>query len=629
MKIPISIKLIVITAVLLIGVTIPVSMETSNITRTKLIDAQQDNNIELAKAKSREIDHIFSNLKDKITLSGRLLLSLKEAEVMMSKQNNNSFDITQNYNNLKRDIDNNFNLDGFILGVEAFKFDNSMATKINAKYKNKTENGLLYNEQAVKYFRNYFPISYTKIVEGKGNMILMNSSLKGYEPIITVGLPLIRDASNRITHVVVADISLSVLQKTVVENGTTSAFFITDSNGVILAHLDEANALNKVNFSDQEIVSVAKKSLMVSGMKFVKDKKTNKSFYSAFAKTSYGPIVYAQLDEDVILAVINELNTSIIRIVCYFLSGTLFLIFLFSMSLTQPLEKLTGLIGLVSKGNFNVKAAQQIDSFLKDEVRELAVAFDEMTEGLKERDKVKNLFNKFHGSSITEDLMKKDVSIGGQSKEVIVFFSDIRGFTAFSEKKKPEEVVTMLNEYFAVMVKIINAHGGIVDKFIGDAIMAVWGVPKSTPKDAHSAVKACLEMRKALAELNDRRLARGESPIQIGMGLHYGSAISGTIGSEERMEYTIIGNTVNTGSRIESSTKAFGADLLVSDTVLEKIGDDFLAEYAGSAEVKGRSEPLKLHKIRGFKKADGEYEIIVTPYSDYEPEHADKVKIAA
>ncbi|MBN8537948.1 MAG: HAMP domain-containing protein [Deltaproteobacteria bacterium] len=628
MKIPISIKLIIITSLLLIGVTVPVSIKTSSITKEKLVDAQQDNNIELAKGKSREIDHIFSGLKDKISLNGRLLLSLKETEEMLSTQASNA-NAMQNYNNLKRDIDNNFNLDSFILGIEAYKFENSMATKLNAKYKAKTEANMVYNEQAVKYFRKYYPIYYTKIVEGKGNMILLNSSIKGYEPVLTIGLPLIRDAANKITHVVIADISLSVLQKTVSENGTTSSFFITDANGITLADVDETKVINKVNISDQDIVSYAKESIMANGMKYIKDKKTRKAFYAAFSKTSFGPIVFAQLDENVILAVIDELNLNIIRIVGYFLSGTLFLIFLFSMSLTQPLEKLTSLIRLVSKGNFNVKAALQINSFLKDEVRELAVAFDQMTEGLKERDKVKNLFNKFHGSSITEDLMKKDVSIGGQSKEVIVFFSDIRGFTAFSEKKKPEEVVKMLNEYFAVMVKIINSHGGIVDKFIGDAIMAVWGVPKSSNKDAHNAVKACLEMRKALAELNDKRLARSESPIQIGMGLHYGSAISGTIGSEERMEYTIIGNTVNTGSRIESSTKAFGSDLLVSDTVIEKVGSDFLAEYAGSAEVKGRSEPLKLHKIRGFKKPDGEYEVIVTPYSDYEPEAADKVKIAA
>ncbi|MCB0369473.1 MAG: cache domain-containing protein, partial [Bdellovibrionales bacterium] len=337
MKIPISIKLIVITTGLLIGVTIFVSLSTSQITRSKLIDAQQDTNIELAKAKAREIDHIFDNLKEKIALNGRLLLSLKQAEnSLISDKTTNLQQANQNYTNLKRDIDNNLNLDSSILGIEVYSFQNSTALKINAKYKTKTEKDLLYNEYAVKYFRKYYPISYTKIVEGKGNMILINSSLKGYEPVITVGLPLIRDKENRITHVVVADISLSVLQKTIAENGTTSTFFITDSNGIILAHLDESKTYAKENFSNYEIVSFAKDSLMASGMKYIKEPQTNKAFYSAFAKTSYGPIVFAQLDEDIILAVIHQLNTNIIRIAGYFLSGALLLIFLFSMSLTQP-----------------------------------------------------------------------------------------------------------------------------------------------------------------------------------------------------------------------------------------------------------------------------------------------------
>src|SRR5438445_2184479 len=156
----------------------------------------------------------------------------------------------------------------------------------------------------------------------------------------------------------------------------------------------------------------------------------------------------------------------------------IFFIFLFSMTLTSPIEKLAEMIKLVSKGNFDVKARSQVRSH--DEVGDLATAFDHMTEGLKERDKVKSLFSKFHGSSVAEDLIGKEIGVGGQNRDVVVFFSDIRGFTAFSEKRSPEEVVEMLNEYFGVMVKVINAHGGVVDKFIGDAIMAVWGAPRST-----------------------------------------------------------------------------------------------------------------------------------------------------
>ncbi len=258
----------------------------------------------------------------------------------------------------------------------------------------------------------------------------------------------------------------------------------------------------------------------------------------------------------------------------------------------------------------------------------LAWAFDGMTQGLKERDKVKNLFNKFHGASVTDNLLEGgELQLGGVKKQVAVFFSDIRGFTAFSENKTPEEVVGMLNEYFQEMVKVIYAHHGIVDKFIGDAIMAIWGAPKSTGDDAYQAVMACIEMRIALDELNKKRMARGDVPIKIGMGLHYGEAISGTIGSDDRMEFTVIGDTVNMASRIESSTKAFGTDLLLSEDIAGFVRERFVLEEAGSAEVKGKTEPLKFYKVRGYIGQNGEEFLVKTEWSDYEAEKADKVKV--
>jgi len=132
-----------------------------------------------------------------------------------------------------------------------------------------------------------------------------------------------------------------------------------------------------------------------------------------------------------------------------------------------------------------------------------------------------------------------------------------------------------------------------------------------------------------LNELNEKRIARSQPPINIGMGLHAGTAISGTIGSDERMEYTIIGNTVNTASRIEASTKAFGADLLITDSVINQVGDAYVVELAGAAEVKGRSEAIKMYKVRGYKAEDGTYVTVKTPYSDYEAEKVDKVKVQA
>jgi len=257
---------------------------------------------------------------------------------------------------------------------------------------------------------------------------------------------------------------------------------------------------------------------------------------------------------------------------------------------------------------------------------------DEMAAGLKERDKVKSLFSKFVGSSITNDLLHREIALGGVRKDVVVFFSDIRGFTAMSEVLPPENVVEMLNSYFSIMVKIINDSGGVVDKFIGDAIMAIWGAPNSSPDDAERAVMACLKMRQALVSFNEQRIAEQKSPLIVGMGLNFGSAVAGTIGSTERMEYTVIGNTVNTASRIEAATKSFGTDLLISDEVVERCAHKFILKLAGEVEVKGRSQPLKLYKVlgyidKGYIDEIGNEVIIKTPYSDYEAEDHDKVKL--
>ncbi|HWU44393.1 MAG TPA: adenylate/guanylate cyclase domain-containing protein, partial [Bdellovibrio sp.] len=427
-----------------------------------------------------------------------------------------------------------------------------------------------------------------------------------------------------ITHIILADVALAPLEKPFTDpSGRTQ--YLVDRQGELLAHKDEQRAIARLSMATYPFVmkALAQKTPQFQ-TKFL-DPDTNENYFGAAVKTSFGATIISQASEASILEVSNEVKRQSIFVAGSAISMAIFFIFLFSMTLTSPIEKLADLINLVSRGNFDVKARKHVRSH--DEVGDLAVAFDQMTEGLKERDKVKNLLSKFHGSSVAEDMIGKDIGVGGQGKDVVVFFSDIRGFTAFSENRSPEEVVEMLNEYFAVMVKIIATHGGVVDKFIGDAIMAVWGAPRSSKNDAQKAVRACLEMRKSLAALNEKRIARGQPAINIGMGLHAGRAISGVIGSDERMEYTVIGNTVNTASRIEASTKAFGADLLVTDSVIEKVGEDFQVELAGAAEVKGRSEALKMYKVRAYRAADGSYVEIETPYSDYTPEAVDKVKV--
>jgi adenylate cyclase len=606
MRIPISTKLITVTILILVCSTGAITFISSDYFEKKASEQVDIANLESASAKGKEVENLIASLVDKTRINASVLMKGNSQQPGVENQ----------------DLDFNFGKDKNFISIEIVKLNGTSVETVVRKVK---EDLLKPYNLAGNYIINVrswqkFPMQSL----AQGNIEIRNASYPKGPAMITLGLPLLRDAQGKITHMALADIALAPLQKPFTDLSERTQYLI-DRNGELIAHKDEQKAISRVNMSQYPLVQKAKAQKSPQYQTKFKDPGSKQSFFGAVVKTSYGVTVLSQTSEETILEVSHEVRRRAIFVAGSAISAAIFFIFLFSMTLTSPIEKLAEMINLVSKGNFDVKARTHVRSH--DEVGDLAEAFDHMTEGLKERDKVKSLFSKFHGSSVAEDLINKDIGVGGQNKDVVVFFSDIRGFTAFSEKRSPEEVVEMLNEYFGAMVKIINARGGVVDKFIGDAIMAVWGAPQGSPKDCHNAVMACLDMRKSLDELNERRIARGQPAINIGMGLHAGKAISGTIGSDERMEYTVIGNTVNTASRIEASTKAFGADLLITDTVIENLNDAFIVELAGAAEVKGRTEAIKMYKVRGYKAEDGTDVTIRTAYSDYEPEKADKVKI--
>ncbi|MEK6706498.1 MAG: adenylate/guanylate cyclase domain-containing protein [Bdellovibrionota bacterium] len=175
------------------------------------------------------------------------------------------------------------------------------------------------------------------------------------------------------------------------------------------------------------------------------------------------------------------------------------------------------------------------------------------------------------------------------------------------------------------MVAIIRTHGGVVDKYVGDAIMALWGVPLASRDDTKNALMACLTMRTELVKLNEIRLSRGQPILKIGMGLNIGPVIAGNIGSNEKMEYTVIGDAVNLASRIESMTKDYGVDLLISHDVYECIKDSFLCEPCESAKVKGKSGAVEVYKVHGYLNESHENIMVESPYATYEPEKSGKV----
>jgi adenylate cyclase len=407
----------------------------------------------------------------------------------------------------------------------------------------------------------------------------------------------------------------------ILRTNDSRGFYLFDSLGNTFASSDEKILITKtLNI----ILAKASRDFHAKiQQKYISDEGLKKWLVTG-VQTNLGTYLFSQTPSETILAPAKYMKENSYFLLGIVLSCSILILFFFSEHISKPIEKLSELSVSIGKGDLNVEASKHINS--SDEVGDLARSFDLMVNGLRERQKMFTVLNKFHGSAVTEELLTNEVIRRGETKDVTIFFSDIRGFTDFSEGHTPEEVVQMLNEYFEVMVEIINRNHGVVDKFIGDAIMAVWGVPHPHPEDSRRAITACLEMRLALEKLNEKRIDQKLLPIKIGIGLHAGSVVSGTVGSSERMEYTVIGDNVNTASRIEASTKSFGTDLLISQEVKMRGEGKFLFEVAGKVMVQGKSEALILNFVTGTINEDGSANIIETAYSKYEASADKKVK---
>ena len=241
-----------------------------------------------------------------------------------------------------------------------------------------------------------------------------------------------------------------------------------------------------------------------------------------------------------------------------------------------------------------------------DAVARLSDGFNAMVEGLRQGRFVKDTFGRYVSPQVVDEVLAGKVALGGEERFATVLFSDVRGFTSISEALRPGEVVALLNDFLDRMVDVVVREGGNVDKFIGDAVMATFGVPvpRTPEEDARSAVKAALGMLAALDGWNAERAARGEATLRIGIGIHSGEVVAGNIGSARKMEYTVIGDTVNIASRIEGLTRDVGAPLLVSEATRALVGDG-VAAFApvGPVSIRGRQQGLTLYAASPVRAA--------------------------
>jgi len=207
-------------------------------------------------------------------------------------------------------------------------------------------------------------------------------------------------------------------------------------------------------------------------------------------------------------------------------------------------------------------------------------------------------YSRFMPEYVVQQLLENPNSfkLGGVNQTITVLFADIRGFTSFSEHESPEKVVALLNTYFSAMTEIIFDHGGTLDKYIGDGLMALFGAPTETPADAVNALMTAVAMQRRIVGLNQDLATQGFKPVSVGIGLHTGEATIGYIGSEKRSEYTAIGDTVNLASRLEANTK--GGQILISEATANATGNIFPMEKREPIMVKNRLQPVDLYEVK-------------------------------
>lgn len=242
------------------------------------------------------------------------------------------------------------------------------------------------------------------------------------------------------------------------------------------------------------------------------------------------------------------------------------------------------------------------------------LAFQYFTEG-REKRQVKRLFSRYLSRDVYEQVLANPAlaELGGRRREMSVLFSDIRGFTALTEKGEPEALVAQLNEYFSVMVEVVFTHRGTLDKFVGDMVMALFGAPLDDDAHADHAVEAALAMVRELEALNARWRAGGRPTLGIGIGINSGEMIAGNIGSERVRSYTVIGDNVNLASRLESLNKDYRTSIIVSEHTVTRLKGRYDMRPLGEVVVKGKSVPARIFEVRGGGQALGAEGTLASP----------------
>jgi class 3 adenylate cyclase/HAMP domain-containing protein len=328
----------------------------------------------------------------------------------------------------------------------------------------------------------------------------------------------------------------------------------------------------------------------------------------------FGWYIFVTEKRDTFYAATSQIFLQTGLILSASLVAAVLLLLFFSNYLTQPIRLIASAMREIISTN---DLSKRVEILYKDETGELGHSFNLMTEELDKaykqikgyalkaviaqhrEQKIRNIFQKYVPKAVIDEFFANPESmLVGQERLLAVLFSDIRGFTGISERMLPNEVVESLNAYFAAMVEIIIKHRGIVDKYIGDAIMAFFGAPVRYNDEGYQATVSGLEMLDALKSFNAQQKKQGRPTFAIGIGINYGVVTVGNIGSERKMDYTVIGDMVNVASRLEGLTKVYKQEMIISDSVARCLEGKIPCRMIDKVVVKGKTSGIGIYAPR-------------------------------
>jgi adenylate cyclase len=375
-----------------------------------------------------------------------------------------------------------------------------------------------------------------------------------------------------------------------------NATFMVNGMGDVMVHSDADLVRQSTNLAEDPFVS----ETLTSERRNFQSVYTDLSgvrYFGAFQKLAVtNAAVITTIQYDLVLEGVVATTRRNIYLTGAVLFIAILFVWFFSKSISVPLKGLATAARKIEQGVYTL----DLRAKNRDEIGLLTRSFVSMSHGLEERAILMDTFARFTNRDLVERSLRGEVSLGGESKIATVFFSDIRSFTAISEKLTPVEVVEFLNDYMTRMVECVNKTGGVVDKYIGDSVMAVWGASDtsgSVAQDAFNCVRSALMMRRALLQFNQGRGGVKKPIIRIGCGINTGPLVAGQIGSKERMEYTVIGDAVNLASRTEALNKPLHTDILITEDTWHLVHDRVITEEMPPVTVKGKEKPVRMFAV--------------------------------